>query len=308
MKNSTPLSAHCTTCGHDNWEPHLEVPNRSSPDSYSLVVRCNGCGILRLSPGAEISAGNMKVHTFNPHYTSTANRGLTEHASARLGPLTRRWKSQMLASHFESPGPLLEVGCGTGELMSVLVQKGFDVVGIEPGKQARLHAQRHHGLNVLADLDQAPHSFSGAILWHVLEHVEDPVAFLTKIRSRLTSEGLLVVAVPNAASRDATLYGSRWVAWHAPHHRWHFEPPTLDRVLKEAGFKTQIRASVPSDTLFNCAASEIFHSSGLRWTLPVRLTRAVWRTVTILFTVKRFGPSLASTLLVVARPATPKAG
>lgn len=132
--------------------------------------------------------------------------------------------------------------------MSAVGQKGFDVVGIEPGKQARLHAQRHHGLKVLAELDQAPHGFPGTILWHVLEHVEDPVAFLTKIRSRLTSEGLLVVAAPNAAS-------------------------------------------------------EIFHSSGLRWTLPVRLTRAVWRPVTILITVKRFGPDQASTLLVVARPA-----
>ena len=238
---------------------------------------------------------------FDPHHAVATRRGLIESACSLFGPLTMRWKSRSVANQLSPSGPVLEIGCGTGEMASALGRRGFSVVGIEPDQSARRHARDRHGLSVLRNLNEAQPGFSGSVLWHVLEHVEEPVAFLKQVRSRLGPGGLLVVAVPNAASIDAAMYGSSWIAWDVPRHRWHFEPQTLDRALRSAGFEPQTRSSVPSDTLFNCSASEFFDSTSLRWTLPFRFARAVWRTLWTLLTATLLGPHRASTLLVSAR-------
>jgi len=99
------------------------------------------------------------------------------------------------------PGRLLDVGCGAGHLMALARAAGWEVVGVEPSRQACAAARARYGLEPLAapleeaDLPQA--SFDVVTLVNVLDQAPDPVRLLAEARRVLGPEGLLVIRVPN---------------------------------------------------------------------------------------------------------------
>jgi 2-polyprenyl-6-hydroxyphenyl methylase/3-demethylubiquinone-9 3-methyltransferase len=96
---------------------------------------------------------------------------------------------------------MLDIGCDTGELLAAAKRlAGVEAYGVDVA-QRPLEAARaagvttHHG-----DVATAPPSFTDFALVtavDVIEHVADPVAFLTEARSRLASDGAIYVETPN---------------------------------------------------------------------------------------------------------------
>jgi 2-polyprenyl-3-methyl-5-hydroxy-6-metoxy-1,4-benzoquinol methylase len=80
-------------------------------------------------------------------------------------------------------------------------------------------------------------NFDLITLWHVLEHVESPEAYLQKIRELLKKNGHLVVEVPNYDSWTSVLTKEYWLALDLKHHRTFFTPETLELLLKKYNFK-----------------------------------------------------------------------
>lgn len=96
---------------------------------------------------------------------------------------------------------VLEIGCGTGYLLRRLRELGADVLGVEPGEQARLGAVENE-VSIIQAPFQGPAQFGTAlfdvILHHgVLEHVPDPIAFMRDQRQMLSRGGHVIVGVPN---------------------------------------------------------------------------------------------------------------
>ena len=86
---------------------------------------------------------------------------------------------------------LVEVGCGKGFFLELLLQRGFDITGFDPtyqGSSPRVQKQ-YFSPGVI---DQA----QGLVLRHVLEHVTDPVGFLAKIRDANSGSGKIYIEVP----------------------------------------------------------------------------------------------------------------
>lgn len=100
------------------------------------------------------------------------------------------------------PGPgegrrVLDIGCGSGELGSILAARGYDVTGVEriPPPNAAFPV-------LLADLDQGLPPLKGAFDYvlcaDVLEHLRDPARLLRQIHSVLTPSGRLIASLPNS--------------------------------------------------------------------------------------------------------------
>ena len=113
--------------------------------------------------------------------------------------------------------------------MEALRRAGYDARGIDPagrdGPVAREPLEEHED----SELD-------AAVMWHVLEHLEHPVAALGRVRSWLRPGGVLLVGVPNAASLQARVGGEGWLHWDAPRHRLHLTPAGIRAMLGRAGF------------------------------------------------------------------------
>jgi hypothetical protein len=87
-------------------------------------------------------------------------------------------------------GSLIEVGCGKGHFLEQLQGSGFDITGVDPTYEgSNPHIIKEYfsaKIGLRAD---------GIILRHVLEHVQDPVAFLETIRDA-NGGGKIYIEVP----------------------------------------------------------------------------------------------------------------
>jgi hypothetical protein len=80
-------------------------------------------------------------------------------------------------------------------------------------------------------------SFDLAILWHVLEHLEDPSQTFELLSQLLKAGGLLLLEVPNYSSIQSRLAGKHWFHLDTEHHLHHFSNQGLQRLLRRRGFE-----------------------------------------------------------------------
>ena len=148
-------------------------------------------------------------------------------------------------------GRLLEVGASYGYALVQARERGWQVVGVELSPTASKHARESLGLEVFTgDLLEAtlePCSFDAAVMWHVLEHTQDPQAQLTHLRALLRPGGILGIAVPNVTSFGAWVAGRSWPWMCPPAHLWYFSPRSLPYLLAKCGFEVLEVATLRGD-------------------------------------------------------------
>ena len=134
-------------------------------------------------------------------------------------------------------GRVLDAGAGAGRLVEALTRAGYAARGIEPSaRSAAMAAAAGRAVSVEAIEDHGDEGLDAVVLWHVLEHLDEPRAALTKVRSWLRRGGLLLVGVPNIASLQAAVGGPGWLHLDAPRHRVHLTPAGLRALLDDSGF------------------------------------------------------------------------
>ncbi len=153
-----------------------------------------------------------------------------------------------LASMLAPGARVVDVGAGSGLRARALAQKGFEVLAVEPDprEEMRAHAMMSSlppgrvrvvraGIHDLGQV-MGDYRADAVLMWHVLEHLPDLDAGLRAVAQALRPGGLLNVAVPNRASAEARVFGSRWHGWEPSRHRWHLDADALRMVLGAAGF------------------------------------------------------------------------
>lgn len=132
---------------------------------------------------------------------------------------------------------IFEIGAGDGSLVAALVASGYDAAGAEPYRHPRAARERIDRKTV-DDVELPPHSQDAVVLWHVLEHLDDPAETLRRAHEWLREGGRLLVAVPNLRSLQARIGGDRWFQLDLPRHTTHFTPAGLARLLERTGFRS----------------------------------------------------------------------
>jgi SAM-dependent methyltransferase len=140
--------------------------------------------------------------------------------------------------------PVLDLGCGRGELLLLLREAGVASTGVE-GDPAVAQSARRRGLDILGGdilevLRTLPDESRGAVTAiHVFEHLEPATLLevLAEVRRVLRAGGLVIGESPNPHSLrvGASLY------WVDPTHRRPLMPETLELYLKSSGFEVERR-------------------------------------------------------------------
>lgn len=138
-------------------------------------------------------------------------------------------------------GRILDVGCGSGETMSLLQSVGWDVYGLDIDKNAigvaRTQGLQHASVGSHEDIGKYPDHFFDVIrMYHVIEHLSDPLLCLRLARRKLKSGGEIIVGTPNEASFVARVARQYWYNLDCPRHLYLFTPQTLGLLLKKAKF------------------------------------------------------------------------
>src|SRR6266511_3091860 len=100
------------------------------------------------------------------------------------------------------------VGPGDGALLDALKARGRAATGLE-----RTATRPDVRAIDLADVEGR---WAAVVFWHALEHLRDAGRAVDRAAAILSPDGLLVIAMPNASSLQATVFGDRWFALDLP--------------------------------------------------------------------------------------------
>lgn len=135
-------------------------------------------------------------------------------------------------------GRVLDVGCGTGDFVAALGDRGWKAQGVEPIAETA-QAGRDRGLDVttglLQDSGLPEQAYDLVTAMHVVEHMTDATAFLRLIGRWARPGGHVAVEVPNFRSFQRRAYRSDWPFLRPLEHIVHFTPDTLAATLQRAG-------------------------------------------------------------------------
>jgi SAM-dependent methyltransferase len=254
-------TAHLLVTGYDRMEARAE--------DYRYV-RCAGCGLVSLAPRptpdeipgfypddyyARINSSEWKLDKPVNRFAMRYFYGVDSVSRSRLlRALLRALSGRILNGIREPHGAnrLLDVGCGSGQMLAVYRALGWRAVGIEISPRA-CAACRDKGLDVhegtVFDAPLSTQQFDMILLSHVIEHVLDPVAVLKRVADLLAPGGKIILTTPNVRGIGFSLYGSCWHALDAPRHVFLFDPQTLHRLGEKAGLVTRQLRTQPSPTM-----------------------------------------------------------
>jgi 2-polyprenyl-6-hydroxyphenyl methylase/3-demethylubiquinone-9 3-methyltransferase len=145
---------------------------------------------------------------------------------------------------------LLDIGCGGGLLSEPMARLGADVVGADAAARnipvARIHAEQT-GLSIdyrhttAEDMAAAGERFDVVLNMEVVEHVADPLAYLTACHDLLKPGGLMVCSTLNRNPKSylMAIIGAEHVMRWLPKgtHEWKkfITPDELYDLLRRAG-------------------------------------------------------------------------
>lgn len=198
-----------------------ERPFGASTQPLGRRTVCPRCGVATTTPwptAAELDAA------YSGWYRPESGR------FAGAGDRIFRWLRGGFARRLIAiapPGPILDVGAGDGALVDALIATGRTAVGLDPFS-TRPDFLTH-------DIDEVTGEWAAVVFWHSLEHIPTPVRSLREAVRMLQPGGVLIVAVPNASSLQARVFGDRWLHLDLPRHLVHIPAHALVATLRDLG-------------------------------------------------------------------------
>jgi hypothetical protein len=163
-----------------------------------------------------------------------------------------------LVKKFSPDDKFFDIGGGNGCTASYLQKQGIDSALIEPGVQGAYNASKRGVESICAvieELDFVPDAIKAIGLFDVVEHIEDDLDFMKKIRSIISDSGSVYITVPSYK----LLWSEEDVI--AGHYRRH-TLESMTALLENSGFEI-----IYSSYFFQCLILPIF----LLRSLPYKL-------------------------------------
>jgi SAM-dependent methyltransferase len=167
---------------------------------------------------------------------------------------------------FFRPGSMLELGSFKGDFTARLTEHFSDLSCVEASDVAMGEARQRLGdkveyFNSLFETVQLPRRYDNIVMTHVLEHLDDPIAVLSRInREWLAPGGRFFLACPNANAPSRQIAVKMGLIDHnaavtpaeAEHgHRITYALDTLERDATRAGLKVIHRSGIFFKALAN---------------------------------------------------------
>jgi 2-polyprenyl-3-methyl-5-hydroxy-6-metoxy-1,4-benzoquinol methylase len=271
----TESQPSCVVCGASGVVKYKDLTDRlfGAPGTWTMKeCSATGCGTLWLDPRptmADIGKAYENYYTHGVDQQRSLVKRIVRALALEIGasrygfkssrlPWPGKYIASMLAALYPGlkerielqirylsassmgSGNLLDVGCGDGEALEILSDLKWKVQGVELDPQG-VAASRLRNLDVrqgtLGDAAFPSGSFDALTSSHVIEHLHDPVAFISESHRVLKTGGTLILVTPNARAWTHTRYGPSWLNLDSPRHLVLFTVESLQYLVKAGGFR-----------------------------------------------------------------------
>lgn len=217
----------------------LKVDNRLS------LYRCGKCGLIFNENFLDKTKSSKKLYdnyykNETGHATGKFKFGL-EYV-VRAFRLLRAFRVVTLIGTGKE---ILDIGCGRGWTLYFLkCLWGYKrTAATQISKSAYIYAKDRLGLEVynkdILDLQLKNESFDAITIWHVLEHVQEPLKYLPLFFRLLRPGGTLIIEVPNYGSWTKGISGSNWLGLDLKYHLTYYTVESLRKFAVGSGFKVK---------------------------------------------------------------------
>ncbi|MFA4905555.1 MAG: class I SAM-dependent methyltransferase [Candidatus Margulisiibacteriota bacterium] len=231
------------------------------------IIHCNTCGLEYADPRI---GGNSNFYEVIYQYLP------------RTGI---RWEFGEFRKDFSVKGKILDIGCGDGSFVKYANGLGFKARGID-FNPSRIEIAKNsdaavENINIdeMASYLSLNRDYDIYTLWHVLEHVENPLETLTILHNNSKNGSSLVVSVPSerfyAAHRSPMP-----IMNYPPHHLTRWTIPALKHIGEKSGWKLELYKREPLDGAMKVYGERLFKS--------ILLNRNLIEELRLVITKKRF--------------------
>jgi 2-polyprenyl-3-methyl-5-hydroxy-6-metoxy-1,4-benzoquinol methylase len=252
----------CPVClSKDITEDFNAMDNTVSSDSF-YVWKCIGCKTKFTQDVADENTIGKYYQSENYVSHSDTKKGLVNMLYHKVRQITLVGKRKMVLKETRTAkGNLLDVGCGTGAFINAMQLAGWNTTGLEPDSSASEKAASIYGIKTKSpgELFTLEEKYFDAItMWHVLEHVHRLDDYIIQFRKILKPNGVLIIAVPNHTSFDASFYKENWAAYDVPRHLYHFSPEGMSSLMKRHSMKVHKVKPMWFDSFYVSMLSESY--------------------------------------------------
>ena len=227
----------------------------------SFVVSNYKPGVLKTEPSLN-SKELKKYYNSDKYLSHSKSNTFFGKIYSKASSLMLSSKYNMIKKHINHKSNIVDFGCGKGEFVLKLTNKGYTCFGVENNdlaisqlkKQNIKHYKSFQGLTKKTDL---------IMFWHSFEHVSNYESVLNSLKSLTSKNAKVLIALPNYLSFDARYYGSGWAAFDVPRHRFHFSPKGLKSVMADFGFKLVNTHPLYLDAFYISMISEKYKNNKL---------------------------------------------
>lgn len=193
------------------------------------VGRCAACGLLRT---LAVPSDYRALYTEGDRY----HAGRDGHV-----PYRERYEHDLEVAALRWPRllgrmRLLDVGCANGAFVRYARSQGMAAEGLDINPRMAGWAREKAGCVVHAGWETVRGPFDIVTYHDVVEHVEDPLAELVRLRGYLRPGGVLVLDTPDADDPRLAALGLAWHHLKPREHLWFFTERHLRALLERAGY------------------------------------------------------------------------
>jgi len=223
------------------------------------IIKCEKCGFIHISP----LPSDEELHRIytEEYYTIEKPLFITQqHEDINWWRTIFDDRYDYLEKQLGNVArTILDIGCGPGFFLQRGEERGWQGVGVEPSRQAFVHARSlgcevHNLFLHQAVAKLSGRRFNAIHMSEVLEHVPNPKNVCETAYGMLEPGGIMCVVVPNdynplqSILHEQHEYHSYWLA--PPHHINYFTFDSMTQLLRSVGFSILGRTSTFPMELF----------------------------------------------------------
>jgi len=248
----------CKICGNDTGNSIVHTKERmlglNDPFDY---LECGACGCVQL---IGIPADMQRYYPQDTYY-SLSRKQEADRSASSFSKWVRRIQADykiysrrkllgwLLSIGYTTPGiyrylqkinaqyetSILDVGCGNGELLFRLREIGFShLTGADPFLEKEMHVP---GISIFkSDVFGLSGKYDLIMMNHAFEHMDEPVAVLTKAHELLADDGCLMIRVPVSDAYCWQQYREYWAPLDPPRHFYIYSTRSMEILASQTGF------------------------------------------------------------------------
>ena len=219
--------------GKDRWY--------KTSDKQYVIVKCDNCWLEKIDP----TPSREEQQSFYPtdYYSYAQAKGGSSQKtlfSKIVEKILNKMRNKTFSLDYFYEGDhlgksFLDIGCGSGITLQQMTSRGRDSYWFEFWSQQTLKNNIYYDSS-LVHVDFKGRTFDVISLFHVFEHLDDPIGYLEKIRKISHKDTKIMIVLPSVNSVSSKIRGKYAAERDIPRHLYNYTPLAIHRLLEQQWF------------------------------------------------------------------------